>query len=91
MVFYVDGTHQSIHRRNSDLPAHWDFVEDPCCRNPTWNPVYAVLQANRIYSKILAQCLVGDVLGRTGQDVVRAFFQMFVLGIGVGIAALAQF
>ena len=29
------------------------------------------------------------MLGRTGQDVVRAFFQMFVLGIGVGIAALA--
>ena len=51
--------------------------------------IYTVLQANRIYSKVLAQCLVGDVLGRTGQDVVRAFFQMFVLGIGVGIAALA--
>ena len=26
---------------------------------------------------------------RTGQDVVRAFFQMFVLGIGVMVAALA--
>lgn len=30
-----------------------------------------------------------NVLGRTGQDVVRAFFQMFVLGIGVTAAALA--
>ena len=29
------------------------------------------------------------MLGRTGQDVVRAFFQMFVLGIGVMVAALA--
>lgn len=38
---------------------------------------------------VLAQCVVGDVLGRTGQDVVRAFFQMFVLGIGVTAAALA--
>ena len=42
-----------------------------------------------MYSKVLAQCVVGDVLGRTGQDVVRAFFQMFVLGIGVMVAALA--
>ena len=86
VVFYVDGTHQSIHRRNSDLPAHWDFVEDPAAEILLGILIYAVLQANRIYSKILAQCLVGDVLGRTGQDVVRAFFQMFVLGIGVGIA-----
>ena len=42
-----------------------------------------------MYSKVLAQCVVEDVLGRTGQDVVRAFFQMFVLGIGVMVAALA--
>lgn len=51
--------------------------------------IYTILQANRMYSKVLAQCVVGDVLGRTGQDVVRAFFQMFVLGIGVMAAALA--
>lgn len=51
--------------------------------------IYTILQANRMYSKVLAQCVVGDVLGRTGQDVVRAFFQMFVLGIGVMVAALA--
>ena len=36
--------------------------------------IYTILQANRMYSKVLAQCVVGDVLGRTGQDVVRAFF-----------------
>lgn len=35
--------------------------------------IYTILQANRMYSKVLAQCVVGDVLGRTGQDVVRAF------------------
>ena len=51
--------------------------------------IYTILQVNRMYSKVLAQCVVGDVLGRTGQDVVRAFFQMFVLGIGVTAAALA--
>lgn len=51
--------------------------------------IYTILQANRMYSKVLAQCVVEDVLGRTGQDVVRAFFQMFVLGIGVMVAALA--
>ncbi len=51
--------------------------------------IYTILQVNRMYSKVLAQCVVGDVLGRTGQDVVRAFFQMFVLGIGVMAAALA--
>lgn len=50
--------------------------------------IYTILQANRMYSKVLAQCVVGDVLGRTGQDVV-SFFQMFVLGIGVMVAALA--
>ena len=50
--------------------------------------VYTILQANRMYSKVLAQCVVGDVLGHTGQDVVRAFFQMFVLGGGVAASAL---
>ena len=52
---------------------------------------YAVLQANRLYTKVIAQCLLGDTMGKTGQDFVRAIIQMTVLGIGIAIAVAAGF
>ena len=48
--------------------------------------IYTVLQANRLYTRVLAQCLVGDVLGKTGQNIIRMLMQMFILGIGITIA-----
>ncbi len=50
--------------------------------------IYTILQANRLYMRVLAQCLVGDLLGKTGQNVIRMLLQMFVLGIGIVIAGL---
>lgn len=53
--------------------------------------IYTVLQANRMYTKVVAHCLLGDTLGKTGQDIIRALIQMTLLGLGVGVAALVGF
>ena len=45
--------------------------------------IYAVLQASKIYTRVLVQCMVGDLLGKTGQEILRMLMQMFLLGIGV--------
>lgn len=50
--------------------------------------IYTVLQANRLYMRVLAQCLVGNLLGKAGQSIIRALLQMFLLGIGVMIALI---
>ncbi|HJB00822.1 MAG TPA: putative ABC exporter domain-containing protein [Candidatus Mediterraneibacter merdavium] len=50
--------------------------------------IYTVLQADRLYTKVLAQCLVGEVFGKTGQDVLRMLIQMFLLGFGAGLAVI---
>lgn len=48
--------------------------------------IYLVLQANRLYLKVIAQWLVGELLGKTGQELIRALMQMVILGLGAGIA-----
>lgn len=50
--------------------------------------IYVVLQANRLYMRVLAQCLVGNYLGKTGQSLVRMLIQMFVQGFGILFAVL---
>lgn len=50
--------------------------------------IYTVLQADRLYTKVLAQCLVGEVFGKTGQDILRMMIQMFLLGFGAALAAI---
>lgn len=50
--------------------------------------IYTVLQADRLYTKVLVQCMVGDLLGNVGQNVMRMLIQTFLLGIGVGVAVL---
>lgn len=50
--------------------------------------IYTVLQANRLYMRVLVQCLVGDLLGKTGQNLIRVLMQMFILGIGIAAAVL---
>lgn len=51
--------------------------------------IYTVLQANKLYAKVVAQCLVGDFLGKTGQDIIRMLLQMFIIGIGIMAAVVA--
>lgn len=43
---------------------------------------FTVLQANKIYTMILVQCILGDSLGKKGQNLVRTVIQMFILGTG---------
>lgn len=63
-------------------------------RVPVWKIIfciliYVVIQANRLYTTVIAQCLVGEMLGRTGQSVVRMCIQMLLLGTGAGVGVLA--
>ena len=51
--------------------------------------IYVVIQADRLYTTVLAQCLLGDVFGKTGQNVLRMFIQTALLGVGVLGAVLA--
>ena len=51
--------------------------------------IYTVLHANKMYTRVVAQCLVGDFLGKTGQDIIRMLLQMFIIGIGVMAAVAA--
>ena len=50
--------------------------------------IYVVLQADRLYTKVIAQCLVGEIFGKTGQDLVRMCIQLTLLGVGAGVAVL---
>ena len=50
--------------------------------------IYAVLQADRLYTTMLAQYLVGEIFGKTGQDLLRMCIQFALLGMGVGVAVL---
>lgn len=50
--------------------------------------IYVVIQADRLYTTVLAQCLLGDVFGKTGQNVFRMFIQMALLGVGAVAAVI---
>ncbi len=52
---------------------------------------YTVLQANRMYTRVVAQCILGESLGNMGQNMVRAFIQMMILGIGAAISIAGGF
>ena len=51
--------------------------------------IYVVIQADRLYTTVLAQCLLGDVFGKTGQNVLRMFIQTALLGVGAIAAVIA--
>lgn len=53
--------------------------------------IYTVLQADRLYTKVLCQSLVGEVFGKTGQDLLRMLIQTFLLGFGAGLAVIVGF
>ena len=50
--------------------------------------IYVVIQADRLYTTVLAQCLLGDVFGKTGQNVLRMFIQIALLGVGAAVAVI---
>ena len=50
--------------------------------------IYVVIQADRLYTTVLAQCLLGDVFGKTGQNVLRMFIQTALLGVGAAVAVI---
>ncbi len=50
--------------------------------------IYTVIEANRLYTKVIVQSLLGEVFGRKGQDLLRVLLQMLVLGMGAGAAVL---
>lgn len=49
---------------------------------------YVILQANKLYLRILADALLGDTLGQTGKNIMRIFIQSAMLGLGVLLALL---
>ena len=51
--------------------------------------IYVVIQANRLYTMVITQYLVGETFGKTGQNIIRMCIQMMLLGTGAGVAALA--
>ena len=48
--------------------------------------IYTVIQADRLYTKVITTCLVGEIFGKTGQNVIRMFIQMALLGLGAVVA-----
>lgn len=50
--------------------------------------IYVVIQADRLYTTVLAQCLLGDVFGKTGQNILRMFIQTALLGVGAVVAVI---
>ena len=50
--------------------------------------IYVVIQADRLYTTVLAQCLLGNVFGKTGQNVLRMFIQITLLGVGAAVAVI---
>lgn len=53
--------------------------------------IFGVIQADRLYTTVLAQCLLGDVFGKTGQNVLRMFIQTALLAIGAAVAVVVGF
>lgn len=53
--------------------------------------IYVILQANRLYIKVLGESIFGCTLGETAKQFFRMGVQGGVIGIGIGIAVLASF
>lgn len=50
--------------------------------------VYVCLQANKLYINVLAEVLVGNVLGNTGKQLFRMLLQAIVISGGIGFCVL---
>ncbi len=51
--------------------------------------IYTLLQANKLYMRVLAESLIGNTLGTTGRQFVYMLFQAAILGMGIAIAVIA--
>ncbi len=51
--------------------------------------LYVCLQANRLYYNMLADALVGNLLGNFGKSMVKLLFQGFAMGAAIVVAAAA--
>ncbi len=51
--------------------------------------LYVCLQANRLYYNMLADALVGNLLGNFGKSMVKLLFQGFAMGAAIGVALMA--
>ena len=51
--------------------------------------LYVCLQANRLYYGMLADALIGNILGNTGRTLVKILFQGIAIGIGIVAAIVA--
>ncbi len=50
--------------------------------------LYICLQANRLYYNMLADALIGNLLGNTGRSLVKVLFQGIAMGIGITAAVI---
>ena len=50
--------------------------------------MYVILQANKLYMRVLAESIMGNTLGQTGRNLVYMLCQSAVLGMGVMLAVL---
>ena len=50
--------------------------------------IYVVLQANRLYIKVLGESILGNTLGNTGKTIFAMVVQGATIGIGVAAALL---
>lgn len=51
--------------------------------------LYVCLQANRLYYGMLADALIGNILGNTGRTLVKTLFQGIAISIGIIAAVVA--
>lgn len=50
--------------------------------------MYVILQANKLYMRVLAESIMGNTLGQTGRSFVYLICQSAVLGLGVVLGVL---
>lgn len=48
--------------------------------------IYVVLQANKLYMRVLAESIMGNSFGMTGRQIVYMLIQSLILGIGIAVA-----
>lgn len=53
--------------------------------------IYVILQANKLYMRVLAESIIGNSLGATGRSVVYLLCQSMTLGMGIGLGVLGAF
>lgn len=51
--------------------------------------VFVVLQANKLYLKVLFEALLGDTFGKTLKGIIQSVTQLSILGLGIGAALIA--